>query len=240
MSVFIAPRGLGPMLGSPVRLRRPAAASTPVAENVGPSALGCKRSLSMSPEPEHNSDVLELVSPLLKKRKSISGCAARNTDNCTSSTQVAKKVESAAVVADDNYDIKSKENEEQTHNISLSSTLALNKLHSTPQLLSLAIVKQNWQLTDFCVGKPLGKGKFGNVYLTRLKSRLPKELQDLYPGTSRSATDTSACDLPDQFALKMVFKAQLLQDVNGGTRTLMSEVNALQILQHESIIRLHG
>jgi len=227
------------MLGSPVRLRRPAAASTPVAENVGPSALGCKRSLSMSPEPEHNSDVLELVSPLLKKRKSISGCAARNIDNCSSSTQIAKKIGSA-VVADDNYDIKSKENEEQTHNISLSSTLALNKLHSTPQLLSLAIVKQNWQLTDFCVGKPLGKGKFGNVYLTRLKSRLPKELQDLYPGTSRSATDTSACDLPDQFALKMVFKAQLLQDVNGGTRTLMSEVNALQILQHESIIRLHG
>jgi serine/threonine protein kinase len=24
-----------------------------------------------------------------------------------------------------------------------------------------------WQLTDFDIGRPLGKGKFGNVYLAR-------------------------------------------------------------------------
>eukprot|EP01032_Pedospumella_encystans_P023099 gene23099-26157_t len=236
MSVFIAPRGLGPMLGSPVRLRRPAAASTPVAENAASTAVSCKRSLPMSPEPEHNSDVLELVSPLLKRRKSISGGAARNIANGISTSQVAKEVGRA----DDSYDVTSKENEELNRDAILKPTSALRNSCSAPQPPSLAIVKQNWQLTDFCVGKPLGKGKFGNVYLTRLKSRLPKELQDLYPGTSSATTDASACDLPDQFALKMVFKAQLLQDVNGGTRTLMSEVNALQILQHESIIRLHG
>eukprot|EP01032_Pedospumella_encystans_P013003 gene13003-15000_t len=236
MSVFIAPRGLGPMLGSPVRLRRPAAASTPVAENVATTAISCKRSLPMSPELEQNSEILELVSPLLKKRNSISGGAARSITNCTSATQAAKVVGSA----DDNYDVTSKENEEQNRNVILKSTSAVSNSCSAPIPPSLAIVKQNWQLTDFCVGKPLGKGKFGNVYLTRLKSRLPKELQDLYLGTSNATTDTSACDLPDQFALKMVFKAQLLRDVNGGTRTLMSEVNALQILQHESIIRLHG
>jgi serine/threonine protein kinase len=27
--------------------------------------------------------------------------------------------------------------------------------------------KDNWQLEDFEIGKPLGKGKFGNVYLAR-------------------------------------------------------------------------
>ena len=226
------------MLGSPVRLRRPAAACTPVAENAASSAVSCKRSLPKSPEPEQYSDLLELVSPLLKRRKSISGGPARNIANSTSATQVAKEVGPT----DNSYDVTSKENEEQnqSHDVVLKPTSVLSNSYSAPQPPSLAIVKQNWQLTDFCVGKPLGKGKFGNVYLTRLKSRLPKELQDLYPGTSSATTDASACDLPDQFALKMVFKAQLLQDVNGGTRTLMSEVNALQILQHESIIRLHG
>lgn len=29
--------------------------------------------------------------------------------------------------------------------------------------------KQKWTLTDFDIGKPLGKGKFGNVYLAREK-----------------------------------------------------------------------
>lgn len=29
--------------------------------------------------------------------------------------------------------------------------------------------KQAWQLSDFDIGKPLGKGKFGNVYLAREK-----------------------------------------------------------------------
>lgn len=30
--------------------------------------------------------------------------------------------------------------------------------------------KQRWGLADFDIGKPLGKGKFGNVYLAREKS----------------------------------------------------------------------
>jgi serine/threonine protein kinase len=29
--------------------------------------------------------------------------------------------------------------------------------------------KVSWQLSDFDIGKPLGKGKFGNVYLAREK-----------------------------------------------------------------------
>ena len=30
--------------------------------------------------------------------------------------------------------------------------------------------KKEWQLSDFDIGKPLGKGKFGNVYLAREKT----------------------------------------------------------------------
>ena len=29
--------------------------------------------------------------------------------------------------------------------------------------------KKEWQLSDFDIGKPLGRGKFGNVYLAREK-----------------------------------------------------------------------
>lgn len=30
--------------------------------------------------------------------------------------------------------------------------------------------EQRWRLSDFEIGRPLGKGKFGNVYLAREKS----------------------------------------------------------------------
>lgn len=99
------------------------------------------------------------------------------------------------------------------------------------------VTQNNWKLADFCVGKPLGKGKFGNVYLARLKSRLPRDLQDL-SSSSTSADEEST--VPDQIALKMVFKAQLQQEPETSMRLLMNEVNVLQILQHESIIRLYG
>lgn len=35
---------------------------------------------------------------------------------------------------------------------------------------SSAAKERRWQLSDFDIGKPLGKGKFGNVYLAREKS----------------------------------------------------------------------
>ena len=35
---------------------------------------------------------------------------------------------------------------------------------------SLCSTEQRWRLSDFEIGRPLGKGKFGNVYLAREKS----------------------------------------------------------------------
>lgn len=102
---------------------------------------------------------------------------------------------------------------------------------------SATVTKKNWHLEDFLVGKPLGKGKFGNVYLARLKSSLPVELQ-----TKKRSYETlveEKSELPDQFALKMVFKAQL-KAAGSGTQSLLHEVTVLQILQHEHITRLFG
>ena len=38
-----------------------------------------------------------------------------------------------------------------------------------PEGSDSAIEKRCWQLSDFDIGKPLGRGKFGNVYLAREK-----------------------------------------------------------------------
>uniref|UniRef100_A0A914NFA8 Aurora kinase n=1 Tax=Meloidogyne incognita TaxID=6306 RepID=A0A914NFA8_MELIC len=35
------------------------------------------------------------------------------------------------------------------------------------QIVDLIGIKHRWQLSDFEIGRPLGKGKFGNVYLAR-------------------------------------------------------------------------
>ena len=35
--------------------------------------------------------------------------------------------------------------------------------------MSLTVCRRKWSLDDFDIGRPLGKGKFGNVYLAREK-----------------------------------------------------------------------
>ncbi|GFQ82692.1 hypothetical protein TNCT_718601 [Trichonephila clavata] len=75
-------------------------------------------------------------------------------------------------------------------------------------------VKRRWTLDDFDIGKPLGKGKFGNVYLGREK-------------TSKFVV-----------ALKVLFKSQLKQ--NGVEHQLRREVEIQSHLRHPNILRLYG
>eukprot|EP01084_Bolivina_argentea_P000126 232_1 len=73
---------------------------------------------------------------------------------------------------------------------------------------------RKWQLNDFDVGKSLGRGKFGNVYLVReKKSRF-------------------VC------ALKVLFKSQL-QKANV-IHQLRREIEIQSHLRHENILRLYG
>lgn len=75
-------------------------------------------------------------------------------------------------------------------------------------------VKRRWTLDDFDIGKPLGKGKFGNVYLGREK-------------TSKFVV-----------ALKVLFKSQLKQ--NGVEHQLKREIEIQSHLRHPNILRLYG
>uniref|UniRef100_A0A670Y2W3 non-specific serine/threonine protein kinase n=1 Tax=Pseudonaja textilis TaxID=8673 RepID=A0A670Y2W3_PSETE len=78
---------------------------------------------------------------------------------------------------------------------------------------NLNLLKQ-WFLEDFEIGRPLGKGKFGNVYLAREKR-------------SRFI-----------LALKVLFKAQL--EKAGVEHQLRREVEIQSHLRHPNILRLYG
>ncbi|KAL4151039.1 hypothetical protein PRNP1_010425 [Phytophthora ramorum] len=73
---------------------------------------------------------------------------------------------------------------------------------------------KTWKLTDFEIGKPLGKGKFGKVYLAR-------EKQSKYV-----------------VALKVLSKQQLVKC--GMEYQLRREIEIQSHLRHKSILRLYG
>ncbi|XP_076357849.1 aurora kinase C-like [Tachypleus tridentatus] len=73
---------------------------------------------------------------------------------------------------------------------------------------------KKWKLEDFDIGRPLGRGKFGNVYLAREKS-------------SKFIV-----------ALKVLFKSQL--ENYGVEHQLRREVEIQAHLRHPNILRLYG
>jgi len=75
-------------------------------------------------------------------------------------------------------------------------------------------VTQSWELSDFDIGKPLGRGKFGNVYLAR-------EKKSHYI-----------------VALKVLFKSQLSKA--GVEHQLRREIEIQSHLRHKNILRLYG
>lgn len=73
---------------------------------------------------------------------------------------------------------------------------------------------KSWSLDDFDIGRPLGKGKFGNVYLAREKK-------------SKYIV-----------ALKVLFKSQLQK--SGVEHQLRREIEIQSHLRHNNILRLFG
>lgn len=73
---------------------------------------------------------------------------------------------------------------------------------------------KKWTIGDFEIGRPLGKGKFGNVYLAR-------EAKSKYI-----------------VALKVLFKSQLVK--NSVQHQLRREIEIQAHLKHPNILRLFG
>jgi hypothetical protein len=74
--------------------------------------------------------------------------------------------------------------------------------------------KRDWNIEDFTLGKPLGKGKFGNVYSAKQK----------------------ASNFP--VALKVLFKNQLKSQQS--LNLLRREVEIQCRMNHQNIVHLHG
>ncbi|KIJ54546.1 hypothetical protein M422DRAFT_152697 [Sphaerobolus stellatus SS14] len=72
-----------------------------------------------------------------------------------------------------------------------------------------------WHLTDFDIGRPLGKGKFGRVYMVRTK-REPKYI----------------------LALKCLYKSELID--GRVEKQIRREIEIQQNLRHPHILRLYG
>ncbi|XP_072943563.1 uncharacterized protein [Epargyreus clarus] len=89
-----------------------------------------------------------------------------------------------------------------------------NQLLAKPELKPKDDKKKQWALSDFDLGRPLGKGKFGNVYLAR-------EKESHYV-----------------VALKVLFKSQILDsEIEHQVRR---EVEIQCRLRHPNILRMYG
>lgn len=83
-------------------------------------------------------------------------------------------------------------------------------------LFSSLLSPSKTEITDFVVGKAIGKGKFGNVYVATSKSN----------------------NIP--VAVKAISKSLLRNELGGNLNILRNEVEVLQSLTHRNIVSLHG
>jgi serine/threonine protein kinase len=74
---------------------------------------------------------------------------------------------------------------------------------------------REWTLHDFEMGRPLGKGKFGRVYMVRTKSE-PKYI----------------------LALKTLYKSEIVQ--SKVEKQIRREIEIQQNLRHPNVLRLYG
>jgi len=85
----------------------------------------------------------------------------------------------------------------------------------TEEEIKATVDKRRWTLADFDIGRPLGRGKFGNVYLARVKTN-------------------------QQFivALKVLQKRQLM--TAGVEHQLRREIEIQSSMRHRNILRMYG
>ena len=89
-----------------------------------------------------------------------------------------------------------------------------DSIHKKEQMAEKARKGKQWSLDDFEIGKPLGRGKFGSVYLAREKKT--KYI----------------------VALKVLQKSQLLK--SGVEHQLRREIEIQSHLRHKNILRMYG
>lgn len=85
----------------------------------------------------------------------------------------------------------------------------------SPHVLPSAHPTREWNLSTFDIGRPLGKGKFGHVYMVRTKSE-PNYI----------------------LALKCLYKSEIVQ--SRVEKQIRREIEIQQNLRHPNVLRLYG
>uniref|UniRef100_T1J277 Aurora kinase n=1 Tax=Strigamia maritima TaxID=126957 RepID=T1J277_STRMM len=105
-------------------------------------------------------------------------------------------------------------NNKINNNLNVPLQDSSNRVPQTAANTNRTAVRKQWKLDDFEIGRPLGKGKFGNVYLAREK-------------TTKYIV-----------ALKVLFKSQL--EKAQVEYQLRREIEIQSHLRHPNILRLFG
>ncbi|XP_065210786.1 aurora kinase B-like [Planococcus citri] len=147
--------------------------------------------------------------PILTLKNGQNSYAAPLKKNVNSSATINGKIKSekAKSIASTNTTDSSSSSTVSSQVSSSDSRMGLTENNTSDK-------KGKWSLDNFDIGRPLGKGKFGNVYLAREKT--------------------------SQFivALKVLFKSQILKaDVE---HQLRREIEIQSHLRHPNILRMYG
>jgi hypothetical protein len=129
-----------------------------------------------------------------------------------SANQVVSQVSNVSAIARPSSDLANTECVNDQENHSAHKECGQDSVSASVQ--EEPARKTSWALSDFDIGKPLGRGKFGNVYLAR-----EKRSQHVV-------------------ALKVLFKAQLAKA--GVEHQLRREIEIQSHLRHPGILRLYG
>lgn len=149
----------------------------------------------------------------LPTAKANDAIAAINTHNNINNIKIDRKIVGPESTATINVTGMTTVNENKE-----VSAAIVQRSNGQSQLLQQQQQQKNkespWQLSNFDIGRPLGRGKFGNVYLAREK------------------------DTKFVVALKVMFKKQI--QVNNVEHQVRREIEIQSHLRHPNILRLYG
>ncbi len=169
-------------------------------------------------------DTFDILSPNLiscKRRKSALGEAVRlivpNTPSKITSISMMDDKENAENNSSVLHNFSSKtpvKEIDDGHRKQISTPSNRSTEAQVDQSHDVEDENRSWNVDDFVLGKPLGKGKFGNVYLAKQKKSQV------------------------QVALKVLFKAQMTSPQT--IKMLKREVEIQHRFSHENITKLFG
>ncbi|KAJ3415418.1 spindle assembly checkpoint kinase [Chytridiales sp. JEL 0842] len=187
-----------------------------------PSATTAKKTPPHSAQPAASTATTTTAAAqaghVAKPTTSSSGTAATSApvEAVKQTATYAMAVASPSKSVSFNQTVQKKDDEGMTESDTLQEAKARQVIDSHAQAAAAAANQEErrWSLKDFDVGRPLGKGKFGRVYLAREK---------------KSGYIV---------ALKILFKAELIE--GKVEKQLRREIEIQSHLRHTNILRLYG